>query len=157
MKKIFINITHIVLAVMIITYLLINCAKVPVNGDINSSQLENAAVIAASANTGLPVIGFILFFPTVILSIVCLCVDNIKIAFARNVIALFASIFVLTATIITMVSYKLLNYYVPIILIICTAVILICSAYYIFKAIKEDDLNKKEENNSNDEKPEYYS
>ena len=57
MKKIFINITYIVLSVMSLSYLLVGCAYVE---GFESPQ----GIIAATAHTGLPIIGLIWYSST---------------------------------------------------------------------------------------------
>ena len=138
MKKILINITFIVISVMLMVYLLIYCAY-------NDVSAANENILVAAGQTGLSEVGFILLFPLFVLTIVTLTTNNKKVAFAKDVIGLFASLFIIAATIITMVISVLTNYYVPVIVLICATVLLLCSAYYTFKAIKEDDSKKKKE------------
>ena len=138
MKKILINITFIVISVMLMVYLLIYCTY----NDVSAAS-EN--ILVAAGQTGLSEVGFILLFPLFVLTIVTLTTNNKKVAFAKDVIGLFASLFIIAATIITMVISVLTNYYVPVIVLICATVLLLCSAYYTFKAIKEDDSKKKKE------------
>lgn len=138
MKKILINITFIVISVMLMVYLLIYCTY----NDVSAAS-EN--ILVAAGQTGLSEVGFILLFPLFVLTIVTLTTNNKKVAFAKDVIGLFASLFIIAATIITMVISVLTNYYVPVIVLICATVLLLCSAYYTFKAIKEDDSKKKQE------------
>ena len=138
MKKILINITFIVISVMLMVYLLIYCAY----NDVTAAS-EN--ILVAAGQTGLSEVGFILLFPLFVLTIVTLTTNNKKVAFAKDVIGLFSSLFIIAATIITMVISVLTNYYVPVIVLICATVLLLCSAYYTFKAIKEDDSKKKKE------------
>jgi hypothetical protein len=134
MKKIFLNITYLVLSVMTLTYLFIGCCY---NGE------NVVGVIIAAANTGLPVIGLILLFPLIILTIISICTDNIKVTFARDVVSIFGSAFILASSIIVMFAKVMENYYVPIIIIVCTLVILVTAFISVFKSIKADELAKK--------------
>lgn len=138
MKKIFFNITCIVLAVMLLIYLLIECCMLEMDG--------KKGILAATADTGLPVIGYILLFPTIVLTVISMCLDKKTLSFAKDIISLFSSIFILAATIIAMCKFQMFNLYVPIIVIICASIFLIYSAISVFKAIKKDELSKKDKN-----------
>ena len=116
------------------SYLFIGCCY---NGE------NVVGVIIAAANTGLPVIGLILLFPLIILTIISICTDNIKVTFARDVVSIFGSAFILASSIIVMFAKVMENYYVPIIIIVCTLVILVTALISVFKVIKADELAKK--------------
>lgn len=150
MKKIFINITYIVLSVMSLTYLLVGCAYVE---GFESPQ----GIIAATAHTGLPIIGLILIFPIIILTIVAVSTNKPKVIFARDVIAFFASIFILASTIITFCICPMANFYVPIIQIICVVILLVTSSMAIINAIKQDELSNKKVETSETETTEEKS
>ena len=137
MKKIFINITYIVLSIMSLTYLFVPCA-------FTAADESAQGIIAATAHTGLPIMGLLLLFPLVILTIVALTTNNIKVTFARDVITFFASIFILVSTIITFCICAMENFYVPIIILVCVCVLLGTSTYAVIKTIKEDELTKKD-------------
>lgn len=141
MKKIFINISYVVIVVVLGVYMLLNCAPVSVSG-----ELANRSIIYVTTNVGLSIIGFILLFPIFILTIVTLSVDNKKVSFARDVIALFASLFLVTSIVIAFFRDIDINYiYVPVIAMICAGALLICSIYFIIKAIKNDELKEEEQ------------
>lgn len=137
MKKIFINITYIVLSVMSITYLFVSCA--------NLDNYETPqGIIVATGHTGLPIIGLLLLFPLIILTIIALTTGNAKVVFSRDVIAFFSSLFIVGSTIIALCISTMNYYYVPVILLLCTLILLVTSSMSIIKLIKEDELTKKD-------------
>lgn len=149
MKKTLYNITFIVLTSVLFVYLLIDAIE---------NEVESySSILVGTANTGLSPIGFILLIPVLVLSIVSLCTNNKKVTFSKDVISLFSSLFILTSTIIGMCICKIVNLYVPIVIIISSIVLITMAGMAIFKAIKEDDENKKEiinDNNSEEIKQE---
>lgn len=147
MKRIFMGILYLLLLVMTFVYVLIYCVDTTSNG-----ETAKYAIISASAFTGLSVIGFIFTIPAIVFTILSLTIDKLLQKFLRDMFAFFASVFSLAAAIVTVIKYhdSITNYFVPVILMVCTVVLLVISLVGVINAIHKDQENKKKlESNEN--------
>lgn len=141
MKRIFLGITYILLAVITFVYLLIPCLDGVKAGNGNTS------VLVSTADTGLPVIGLIFVFPTFVFTVIALCNDKAMFAFLRDVFGLFTGLFVIASTTIMVVrDYNAItSIFVPVIIGLCSIIITSLSAYGVITAISQEKLQVKEQ------------
>lgn len=139
MKKTFINVSYIVLTSIVIVYLLLDSVRKP--------ESSYHSLLACTSDAGLSPIGFVLLIAVFALNIVSLCASNKKVSFTRDVISLFAYLFIIVSSIIALTTLTVINYYVPIIVLVCSIILISASAVSIVFAIKEDDKRKKTEEN----------
>ncbi len=111
---------------MMFTYMLIPCSSA---SDIN--------VLRTIAYTGLSVIGLILIFPTFICTIAAISGSSNLTSFVRDMLATFASIFVIVSAILSF-FHPISRYFVPIILILCAIITLVISARGLYNAFNKE-------------------
>ena len=83
--------------------------------------------------------------PAIVFTILSLTIDKLLQKFLRDMFAFFASVFSLAAAIVTVIKYhdSITNYFVPVILMVCTVVLLVISLVGVINAIHKDQENKK--------------
>lgn len=133
LKKIFFGSLYLVLLIMLFTYMLIDPI---VDGNHIGTLVDNAKF------TGIPIIGFILIFPSFVFTILSLTIEKKAIVFCRDLFSMFVGIFTLISSIVGV--FTMFNaLYIPIIVALCSLAILIISLVNVISAMKQD--TKEEE------------